>query len=42
MTTDVSQRGGGRVPRLGQGPHDDITVGDNATDPIIFNDPAES
>src|SRR5215211_3070456 len=38
MTTEIGQRGGGRVSRLGHGPHDDIAVGDNAADLLVFDD----
>jgi hypothetical protein len=38
MTAQVSQGGGRRVLRLGHQPDDDIAVGDNATDLVVFND----
>src|SRR5882762_6876846 len=38
MTADVGQGGGGGVLRLGDGPHHDIPVRDNAADPIILDD----
>ena len=37
-STDISQRGGGWVPRLGHDPHDDIAVGDHAAAPLVFED----
>ena len=37
MTT-ISASGWWLGPRLGHDPHDDIAVGDNAADPIVFDD----
>jgi hypothetical protein len=38
MTAEVGKGGSSRVLRLGHHPYDDITVGDNATDLVVFND----
>src|SRR5687767_15910137 len=38
MTAQVRQGGGSRILRLGHQPHDNIAVGDNATDLIMLDD----
>ena len=38
MTTQVRQGRAGRVPRLGDQPDDNITVGDDATNLVMFGD----
>src|SRR5215471_17452758 len=38
MTAEVGKGGGSRVLRLGHHSYNDITVSDNATDLVVFND----